>query len=319
MKNTKVQRLQTDSHIVYKETKVNDRIHLSSEKDSEEALSDYDFIISIDAMKNWEDLAAILDKSGLKSKHYSFTTVFNRHYKSLPRASIDNSEFILHLDPLSLHGSVHSISRFLQSLQPPTVMLIDANNQTLCSFYLDFERFALNLACCPSDASISEGTVYLNDTVELSRLLDNTQSCPAVFDNLIHLGCTLGVTLSLRKLEMEPLTSDSVVKMDSSTQVDVLNRKLKNLEEFQKETVSHYEKELEAKQRTIYLLTQANREFEQLCVGSVMGENSVELKNENLALKKKVEELTMQIAQLQREKDEMREVMVRVCTTGKQE
>lgn len=60
-----------------------------------------------------------------------------------------------------------------------------------------------------------------------------------------------------------------------------------------------------------------------------MGENSVELKNENLALKKKVEELTMQIAQLQREKDEMRllwiewvmsrEVMVRVCTTGKQE
>ncbi len=105
--------------------------------------------------------------------------------------------------------------------------------------------------------------------------------------------------------------------MDSSTQVDVLNRKLKNLvliaeigliqqEEFQKETVSHYEKELEAKQRTIYLLTQANREFEQLCVGSVMGENSVELKNENLALKKKVEELTMQIAQLQREKDEMR-------------
>lgn len=136
-------------------------------------------------------------------------------------------------------------------------------------------------------------------------------------DHVVHLGCTLGVTLSLRKLEMEPLTSDSVVKMDSSTQVDVLNRKLKNLvliaeigliqqEEFQKETVSHYEKELEAKQRTIYLLTQANREFEQLCVGSVMGENSVELKNENLALKKKVEELTMQIAQLQREKDEMR-------------
>ena len=37
-----------------------------------------------------------------------------------------------------------------------------------------------------------------------------------------------------------------------------------------------------------------------------MGEISVELKNENLALKKKVEELTMQIAQLQREKDEMR-------------
>ena len=60
-----------------------------------------------------------------------------------------------------------------------------------------------------------------------------------------------------------------------------------------------------------------------------MGENSVELKKENLALKKKVEELTMQIAQLQWEKDEMRllwiewvmsrEVMVRVCTTGKQE
>ena len=61
----------------------------------------------------------------------------------------------------------------------------------------------------------------------------------------------------------------------------------------------------------------------------MLGENSVELKNENLALKKKVEELTMQIAQLQREKDEMRlmklcyvmnrEVMVHVCTTGGKE
>ena len=128
--------------------------------------------------------------------------------------------------------------------------------------------------------------------------------------------------------------------MDTLTQVDILNRKLKNLvlfmeiqimsqEVFQKETVAHYEKELEAKQRTINRLTQANREFEQLCVGSVLGENSVELKNENLALKKKVEELTMQIAQLQREKDEMRlmrlcyvmnrEVMVHVCTTGGKE
>lgn len=70
--------------------------------------------------------------------------------------------------------------------------------------------------------------------------------------------------------------------------------------------MNHYEKELEAKQRTIYRLTQANREFEQLCVGSVMSENSVQLKNENMALQKKVEELTLQIAQLQQEKDEMR-------------
>lgn len=95
------------------------------------------------------------------------------------------------------------------------------------------------MACCPNDASISEGAVYLNDTVELKRLLDNTQTCPAVFDNLsvvltrslflVHLGCTLQVTLSLRKHEIEPSASDSVINMDSLTQVDILKRKLKNL------------------------------------------------------------------------------------------
>lgn len=115
-------------YVVYKETKVNDRIHLCSEKDSEESLSDYDFLVSIDTLNNWEDMAAILEKSGLKSKHYSFTTVFNRSYKSLPRASINDSDFILRLDPLSLHGSIHLISRFLQSLQPPTILLVDANS-----------------------------------------------------------------------------------------------------------------------------------------------------------------------------------------------
>ena len=114
--------------VVYKETKVDERIHLSSEKETEESHHDYEFTISIDTMNNWEDMAAILEKSGLKSKHYSFTTVFNRNYRSLPRSSIDNSEFILRLDPLSLHGTVHSISRFLQSLQPPTVMLVDADS-----------------------------------------------------------------------------------------------------------------------------------------------------------------------------------------------
>ena len=40
-------------------------------------------------------------------------------------------------------------------------------------------------------------------------------------------------------------------------------------EEFQAETVKHYEKELERKQNTITKLTQANREYEKVFIDSI--------------------------------------------------
>lgn len=73
--------------------------------------------------------------------------------------------------------------------------------------------------------------------------------------------------------------------------------------------MKHYEKELEAKQRVIYQLTQANREFETLCLngmGSDRENELAKLKNENVALKARVKELEEENAQLQKEKDEIR-------------
>ena len=73
--------------------------------------------------------------------------------------------------------------------------------------------------------------------------------------------------------------------------------------------MKHYEKELEAKQRVIYQLTQANREFETLCLngmGSDIESELAKLKNENVALKARVKELEEENAQLQKEKDEIR-------------
>ena len=93
-------------------------------------------------------------------------------------------------------------------------------------------------------------------------------------------------------------------------QVDVLQQKLKHLEEFHTETVKYYEKELAAKQRTIHQLTQANREFEKLCVQSVLGEGktdeTVKLQNENRELKRKVSEAEERCRRLQKENDELR-------------
>ena len=73
--------------------------------------------------------------------------------------------------------------------------------------------------------------------------------------------------------------------------------------------MKHYEKELEAKQRVIYQLTQANREFETLCLNGMGSDSESELaklKNESVALKARVKELEEENAQLQKEKDEIR-------------
>lgn len=73
--------------------------------------------------------------------------------------------------------------------------------------------------------------------------------------------------------------------------------------------MKHYEKELEAKQRVIYQLTQANREFETLCLNGMGSDQESELatlKNENVALTARVKELEEENAQLQKEKDEIR-------------
>ena len=76
--------------------------------------------------------------------------------------------------------------------------------------------------------------------------------------------------------------------------------------------MARYEKEIEAKQRVIAQLTQANREFETLCLNGVVGDQEgelVKLRNENVELRARVEELEKENAQLQKEKDDIREVM----------
>ena len=58
--------------------------------------------------------------------------------------------------------------------------------------------------------------------------------------------------------------------------------------------MARYEKEIEAKQRVIAQLTQANREFETLCLNGVVGDQEgelVKLRNENVELRARVEEL----------------------------
>lgn len=90
----------------------------------------------------------------------------------------------------------------------------------------------------------------------------------------------------------------------------MLRQKLRHLEEFHAETVKYYEKELAAKQRTIQQLTQANREFEKLCVASVLGEgqsdDALRLRNENEALRRRVSEAEERWKRLQKENDELR-------------
>ena len=86
--------------------------------------------------------------------------------------------------------------------------------------------------------------------------------------------------------------------------------------------MARYEKEIEAKQRVIAQLTQANREFETLCLNGGVGDQEgelVKLRNENVELRARVEELEKENAQLQKEKDDIREVMVKMCTSQNEE
>ena len=79
-------------------------------------------------------------------------------------------------------------------------------------------------------------------------------------------------------------------------------------EEFQAETVKHYEKELERKQNTITKLTQANREYEKVFIDSIKApsNDTIQLRNENEQLKAEISKLKEKIADLQIQNDEMR-------------
>ena len=69
-------------------------------------------------------------------------------------------------------------------------------------------------------------------------------------------------------------------------------------------------------------LIQANREFETLCLNGVIGDQEgelVKLRNENTELRARVEALEKENAQLQAEKDNIREVMVNMCTNQQEE
>lgn len=79
-------------------------------------------------------------------------------------------------------------------------------------------------------------------------------------------------------------------------------------EEFQAETVKHYEKELERKQNTITKLTQANREYEKVFIDSIKApsNDTIQLRNENEQLKAEISKLREKIVDLQKQNDEMR-------------
>lgn len=80
-------------------------------------------------------------------------------------------------------------------------------------------------------------------------------------------------------------------------------------EEFQAETVKHYEKELERKQNTITKLTQANREYEKVFIDSIKApsNDTIQLRNENEQLKAEISKLREKIVDLQKQNDEMRQ------------
>lgn len=82
-------------------------------------------------------------------------------------------------------------------------------------------------------------------------------------------------------------------------------------EEFQAETVKHYEKELERKQNTITKLTQANRKYEKVFIESINAPTSdaIQLRNENEQLKAEISKLKEKIADLQKQNDEMRQIV----------
>ena len=117
----------------------------------------------------------------------------------------------------------------------------------LASFTPDFERFALNLACCPSDdvISIDSPSVQMNDTVELTNLLDDVQYCLCKYDGMrkcvflllrvVDRNVVLTVCLSIRKCGVEGDTMQSVImntverKPGESIEMEILKKKMKNL------------------------------------------------------------------------------------------
>ena len=106
-------------------------ICLTPEQVSAASACDYDFTVTVDALTNWSDIVTSLQTNGFQSSHYVLTTVFGHAYTSSPHASFDGGDALLRLDPVALHGSVHLISRFLQSLEPPTIVLANASRSSV--------------------------------------------------------------------------------------------------------------------------------------------------------------------------------------------
>ena len=111
-----------------------DVIYLTPEQVSSPSACDYDFTVTVDALTNWSDIAASLQETGFQSSHYYVTTVIGHANTSSPHTSFSEGDTLLRLDPVTLHGSVHLISRFLQSLEPPTIFLVNASRSSLLFF-----------------------------------------------------------------------------------------------------------------------------------------------------------------------------------------
>ena len=111
-----------------------DIIYLTPEQASASSACDYDFTVTVDALTNWSAIADSLQTNGFQSSHYYLTTEFGRSYTSSPHSSFDETDTLLRLDPVALHGSVHLISRFLQSLEPPTFLLVAASRSDVSLF-----------------------------------------------------------------------------------------------------------------------------------------------------------------------------------------
>ena len=167
------------------------------------------------------------------------------------------------------------------------------------------------------------------ERVQMSALAPREVHGGVKNDNAVNTNATMNNNASMNTNTIPHNTNTNHTDANDiqslTIQKTLLERKLQNMvelterdnaqEEYQRETVKHYEQELEAKQRTILRLTQANREFEQLCVGTITGTgDAAKLREENERLKKRVAELEAQVTELEEDKDKMREAMVKMCT-----
>ena len=167
------------------------------------------------------------------------------------------------------------------------------------------------------------------ERVQMSALAPREVHGGVKNDNAVNTNATMNNNASMNTNTIPHNTNTNHTDANDiqslTIQKTLLERKLQNMvelterdnaqEEYQRETVKHYEQELEAKQRTILRLTQANREFEQLCVGTIAGTgDAAKLREENERLKKRVAELEAQVTELEEDKDKMREAMVKMCT-----